>query len=95
MDDTWESNVSPLMMGVGMGDMRGMGDIQQPSCSGQDLSGDINHQHQDLQAHPADISQDMSSDMQDLDRDLGHNMHHHQTSLNHNYYNSQQVRRYT
>lgn len=92
MDDTWESNVSPLMMGVGMSDIRGMGDMQ-PSCSGQDMPQDINPQNiTNHHQHSNDMNQDLSSDMQDLDQDLSHNIHHHQPTLNHNnYYNSHQV----
>lgn len=109
MDDTWESNVSPLMMGVGIGDIRGMGDMQ-PSCSGQDMPQDINpqnmtnHHHQEIRQQN-DISQDLNTDMQDLDQDLSHNIQqqqqqqqhpHHQSTLNHNnYYTSHQVRFFT
>lgn len=95
MEDTWESNVSPLMMGVGMGDLRGMGELQ-PSCSGQDMNRDMNHQNMPQhQPHPSDMSQDMTANMQDLDQDLGrdlnHDMHHHQGSMNHNEYYTNQA----
>lgn len=34
MEDAWDSQ---MMMGVGMGDLRGMGSLQQPSCSRQEM----------------------------------------------------------
>lgn len=95
MEDTWESNVSPLMMGVGMGDMRGLSELQ-PSCSRQDIIRDISHQNMPQhEPHPVDISQDMNSDMQDLDRDLGrelnHGIHNQQDVLHSNDYFSNHV----
>ncbi|KAK5642840.1 hypothetical protein RI129_009007 [Pyrocoelia pectoralis] len=83
MEDTWESS---MMLGVGINDMRGIGDIQ-PSCSGQTMARELNHQtmqhHQELQPNP-DVTQDMNSDIhqtinqqQDMGRDLNQDLHHH------------------
>lgn len=86
MEDTWESNVSPLMMGVGMNDMRGLGDIQ-PSCSGQDMPQDMNHQN--MPQHHPDINRDID---QDMGRELNHEIPHHQDSLGQGDYFNSQVR---
>lgn len=96
MEDTWESS---MMLGVGMNDMRGMGELQ-PSCSGQTMPRDLNHQsmqhHQELPPNP-DVTQDMNTDIhqglnQDLGRDLNQDLrHHHQDTINQNDYFSNQV----
>lgn len=66
MDDTWESSVSPLMLGVGMGDLRGIGDMQASSsstssCPGRQEIGrnSMAHQHQNMpqQHHQQDLQQ--------------------------------------
>lgn len=75
MDDSWESNVSHLMMGVGMSDSREIVSIQ-PSCSSQDMPQDPHHHMQ--QQRP------------DISRDLGQNqeLHSNQNSLEHEYFSS-------
>lgn len=91
MEDTWESNVPPLMIGVGMNDIRGISELH-PSCSEQDMTRDMNHQNMPQhQPHPADMSQDMNPNMQDLGRDHSHDLHHHQGSLSQNSYYTNEV----
>lgn len=90
MEDGWESHVSPLMMGVGMGDMQGLGELQ-AAGHGQDMaSADLNMppQHHDLHA---ELNPDMH---QDIERDLGrHDMHHQDHNIGgHADYFSHQVR---
>ncbi|KAJ8953122.1 hypothetical protein NQ314_007397 [Rhamnusium bicolor] len=82
MEDGWESHVSPLMMGVGMGEMQSMGEMQ---AHEQDIPGELNMpQHrQNLASHP-DLNPDIHQDIeQDLGRDLGHHdmRSHHQDNL--------------
>ncbi|KRT86661.1 hypothetical protein AMK59_2905 [Oryctes borbonicus] len=62
MDDTWESNVSPLMLGVGMGDLRGMRDMQASSsatssCLGgqQDIGRNSMGHHSNMPQHHQDL----------------------------------------
>lgn len=90
MEDTWDSNVSPIMLEVGMGELRGMSELQ-PSCSGQDIIRNINHQN--IPQHQGDLGRDMNPEMQDLDRDLEReltqNMQHNQEPLHHGYYPEQ------
>ncbi|KAJ3660443.1 hypothetical protein Zmor_004892 [Zophobas morio] len=83
MEDAWESHVSPLVMGVGMGEMQAMGEMQQ----------EMNMPHQqDLAAtqHPELIHQEIE---QDLGREMGRNdMRTHQEGLGgHEEYFSHQV----
>lgn len=99
MEDTW--GTSPMMMGVGIGDLRV---DMQPSCSAiqQDMGRDLNMPHHHPTAmqeqHPQNIQQELN--MQDLDQDLAqggprnmghHDMaHHHQDPMGHNdYYGNQ------
>lgn len=59
MEDAWESQ---MMMGVGMSDLRGMGGLQQPSCSRQEMPQEMNmtspeqemHHHQEVMAQTAE-----------------------------------------
>lgn len=80
MDDNWETHVSPLMMGVGMGEMQNMGEMQQHN--GQDISlQQQHHHHLDLgqSSHHLDLSQGMQHDIeQDMGRELiRHNFRRH------------------
>lgn len=63
MEDNWETHVSPLMMGVGMGEMQSMGEMQQPQHQ--------QHHHQDMaqSSHHLDMSQGIH---QDIEQDLVH-----------------------
>jgi hypothetical protein len=93
MEDGWESHVSPLVMGVGMGDLQGMGEMQAP---GQEMPVEMNmpHQHhQELASHPElnpAIHQDIE---QDLGREMGRNdmRSHHEGLGGHDDYFSHQV----
>lgn len=63
MEDGWESHVSPLMMGVGMGEMEGLGEMQ---AHHQEMS---IHEHQEMartQHHPA-MGQEMQRDIERQD----------------------------
>ncbi|KAH0819963.1 hypothetical protein GEV33_002828 [Tenebrio molitor] len=92
MEDGWESHVSPLVMGVGMGDLQGMGEMQAP---GQEMPVEMNmpHQHhQELASHPElnpAIHQDIE---QDLGREMGRNdmRSHHEGLGGHDDYFSHQ-----
>lgn len=63
MDDNWETHVSPLMMGVGMGEIQSMGEMQQNN--GQDISLQ-HHHHQDMgqSSHHLDLAQGMHQDIE-------------------------------
>lgn len=80
MEDGWESHVSPLMMGVGMGDMQGIAEMQP---QGQDIPGELNmpqHHHQEL--HHSAPHPDLNADMHpDIEQDLRHEMRSHQDSM--------------
>ncbi|XP_072394048.1 homeobox protein caupolican isoform X1 [Diabrotica undecimpunctata] len=71
MEDGWESHVSPLMMGVGMGEMQNMGEMQ---THGQDMSGDMSMQHHHEMSAHTDISQDLH---QDLEQEIHHDLRNH------------------
>lgn len=89
MEDGWESHVSPLVMGVGMG----MGEMQ---GHGQEMPVDLNmpQQHQqELGSHPeigAAIHQEIE---QEMGREMGRNdmRSHHDTMGGHEDYFSHQV----
>lgn len=59
MEDTWDSQ---MMMGVGMGDLRGMGSMQQqPSCSRHEMHQEMSiaspeqeMQHQEVMGQPVE-----------------------------------------
>lgn len=63
MEDAWDSQ---MMMGVGMSDLRGMGSLQQPSCSRQEMPQEMSlastepemgrelHHHQEAMGPQAD-----------------------------------------
>lgn len=97
MEDGWESHVSPLVMGVGMGDMQGMGEMQ-TACSGhgQEMPAEMNmphNHHQELASHP-DLNPAIHQEIeQDLGREMGRNdMRSHQDGLGgHDDYFSHQV----
>lgn len=78
MDDNWETHVSPLMMGVGMGEMQSMGEMQQHN--GQDISlqqqQQQHHYHQDMghSSHHLDLSQGIH---QDIEQDMGRELIRH------------------
>lgn len=76
MDDAWESNVSHLMMGVGMSDSREIVNIQ-PSCSSQDMPQDL---------HLQNIPQQRVN----ISRDVGRNqeLHSNKNSLEHEYFSN-------
>lgn len=84
MEDGWETHVSPLMMGVGMGDMQGIAEMQP---QGQDIPGELNmpQHHQELSgaAGPHTVQHpDLNADIhQDIEQDLRHEMRSHQDSM--------------
>lgn len=78
MDDNWETHVSPLMMGVGMGEMQSMGEMQQHN--GQDISlqqqQHHHHHHQEMgqSSHHLDLTQGIH---QDIEHDIGRELIRH------------------
>lgn len=81
MDDNWETHVSPLMMGVGMGEMQSMGEMQQHN--GHDIGlQQQHHHHQDLvqSSHHLDLSQGIH---QDIEQDMGRDMIRHDIRVLH------------
>lgn len=73
MDDNWETHVSPLMMGVGMGEMQSMGEMQQNN--GQDISlQQQQHHHQEMgqSSHHLDLSQGIHQDIDEMGREIVH-----------------------
>ncbi|KAK9882297.1 hypothetical protein WA026_020407 [Henosepilachna vigintioctopunctata] len=72
MDEGWESHVSPLMMGVGMGDMEGLGDM--PACGGggHEIGSDMMSQHhQTMRSGHVELNGDMHHEME---REIGAEM---------------------
>lgn len=64
MEEGWESHVSPLMMGVGMGEMDVMGEM--PSCGGGNLEigADLMHQqHHGMRSGHGDLNGEMHHDI--------------------------------
>ncbi|KAL3284325.1 hypothetical protein HHI36_018489 [Cryptolaemus montrouzieri] len=78
MEEGWESHVSPLMMGVGMGDIDGMGDM--PPCGGSnhEIGGEIMSHHQALRSGHAEMVGDLHHDMdREMGTEMGHGMRDH------------------
>ncbi|KAG5881262.1 hypothetical protein JTB14_004236 [Gonioctena quinquepunctata] len=81
MEDGWESHVSPLLMGVGMGEMQSMGEMQ---AHGQDISDEMNlsqQHHQEIAGHP-----DMGHD---IEREMRHHHHDGLAGVSGGYYSHQ------
>lgn len=76
MEDSWESNVSHLMMGVGMSDSREIVSIR-PSCSNQDMPQDLHHHG--MQQQGANIGSDVGQNQE---------LHSNQNSLEHEYFSN-------
>lgn len=84
MDDNWESHVSPLMIGVGMGEMQRMGEMQQHNGQEINLQQQQQHHqhHQDMgqPSHHLDLSQGIH---QDIEQDMGRELVHHDLGAHH------------
>ncbi|GJQ85183.1 hypothetical protein Trydic_g9121 [Trypoxylus dichotomus] len=106
MEDTWESNVSPLMLGVGMGDLRGMRDMQASSSStssclgGQDIGRNsmghhpnMSQHHQDLQqqgGNPGIAAHQQRQSLQDLEQDIGRELGGGGADMHHQHHQQEQ-----
>ncbi|XP_044760214.1 homeobox protein araucan isoform X2 [Coccinella septempunctata] len=74
MEEGWESHVSPLMMGVGMGDMEGLGELAPCGGGGHEIAGEmIPQHHHGLRGPHGDINGEMHHD---IDRGMGSDMAH-------------------
>lgn len=82
MEDSWESHVSPLMMGVGMGEIQSMGEMQQHNGQEINLQQHTQH-HQDLGQSSHHLDMNHQGIHQDIEQDMGRELVHHDIGVHH------------